>query len=334
MITWRAMFSASAGMCLAVSCGIAAAEAAKCKLAKVAEWPVRIERNMLLVDGAIDGKPVDVMLDTGATRTLIFRTAATRIGLDAAGTRNYRMFGVGGETRIDSAMVDEFRVGDFVRKNWRMFIAGEWNFGADVLLGEDFLQNVDIEFDLAHNAIRLFVPENCGGMALAYWASDGLGEVEMDAVHAGSPQITLTVRINGQSLRAILDSGASLSVLGKSEAARLGVTPETPGVVAAGRSAGLGSKTVASWIGPFASFAIGNETIRNTEIRFADLFKDAKYSVIGSHIPAKVEGLPQMLLGVDFLRSHRVLIAHSQRMIYFTHNGGPVFQQTPAPAAK
>jgi hypothetical protein len=33
-----------------------------------------------------------------------------------------------------------------------------------------------------------------------------------------------------------------------------------------------------------------------------------------------------MLLGADFLRSHRVLVAHSQRKIYFTYTGGPVFQ--------
>jgi hypothetical protein len=33
-----------------------------------------------------------------------------------------------------------------------------------------------------------------------------------------------------------------------------------------------------------------------------------------------------MLLGADFLRSHRVLIAHSQRKMYFTHAGGTVFQ--------
>ena len=32
-----------------------------------------------------------------------------------------------------------------------------------------------------------------------------------------------------------------------------------------------------------------------------------------------------MLLGTDFLRSHRVLVSHSQRKIYFTYAGGPVF---------
>ena len=33
-----------------------------------------------------------------------------------------------------------------------------------------------------------------------------------------------------------------------------------------------------------------------------------------------------MLLGADFLRSHRVLIAHSQQQMYFTYAGGTVFR--------
>ena len=38
-----------------------------------------------------------------------------------------------------------------------------------------------------------------------------------------------------------------------------------------------------------------------------------------------------MLLGYDFLRSHRVLVAHSQHRIYFTYSGGPVFARAPPP---
>ena len=32
-----------------------------------------------------------------------------------------------------------------------------------------------------------------------------------------------------------------------------------------------------------------------------------------------------MILGVDFLRAHRVYVAHSQRKVHFTYVGGPVF---------
>ena len=63
---------------------------------------------------------------------------------------------------------------------------------------------------------------------------------------------------------------------------------------------------------------------------FSDMFKDAKYrSFPGSRISAKVEVAHSMLLGADFLRSHRVLVAHSQRKIYFTYAGGPVFARAP-----
>ena len=38
-----------------------------------------------------------------------------------------------------------------------------------------------------------------------------------------------------------------------------------------------------------------------------------------------------MLLGADFLRAHRVLVSHSQRKMYFTYLGGPVFAPPPRP---
>ena len=86
-----------------------------------------------------------------------------------------------------------------------------------------------------------------------------------------------------------------------------------------------------SWIGTFESFAIGNEVIRSPRIAFADLFRYTTYTETGSRLPKSVENLPAMLLGVDFLRAHRVLIAPSQGKVYFTYEGGPVF---PVNAAK
>jgi hypothetical protein len=41
-------------------------------------------------------------------------------------------------------------------------------------------------------------------------------------------------------------------------------------------------------------------------------------------------GQPDMLLGSDFLRAHRVLVARSQRKMYFTYAGGTVFLGAPS----
>ena len=114
---------------------------------------------------------------------------------------------------------------------WKEITIGFFLAGFIGLLGNDFFHQVDVEFDLAHGAVRLFQPRDCDGVSLAYWATDRIGEVEIDTVAEAHPQIVLTIRINGQPIKALLDSGASTSVLNKSDAARLGVTPDTTGVV-------------------------------------------------------------------------------------------------------
>ena len=323
----RALQVAAVVFALVTGVGLPEAQGAGCKLAMLSEWPLRIENNQLLVEGALNGKPARVMLDTGAPRTQLNSATATRLNAARRDLKRDRMFGAGGESKVEIALLDEFRVVDFKRAPWRMVISGDRNLGADVLLGEDFLSLVDFEFDLEHNAVRLFQPENCDGRKLAYWASDeqSVGDVPIDPIIASHPQIVLDVAINGKKISALLDSGAASSVLDKPAASRLGATPETPGVTVVGQSSGVGGKILPVWSAPFQSFTIGTETAKDVRISFSDLFRDANYSSLGSHIPTKVEGSQQMLLGVDFLRSHRVLVSHSQKRMYFTHNGGPVF---------
>jgi predicted aspartyl protease len=308
----------------------ATAAASNCTLLKIADWPVRLERGQLIVDGAINGQKIGVMLDTGSQRSLVPRSAAQRLGLARQEARGYRMFGVGGETHVETANVDEFSIGSFTRKNWQVLIAGERDFGAAAafVLGEDFFSQADIEFDLRHGAVRVFQPKDCGGVPLAYWATEGASEVTIEPVFDAQPQIILTVQINGQPVRALLDSGAGTSVLNKSDAARLGVTPGSQGVTAHGSSGGLGAKSVDFWIGPFQSVTIGNETIKDTNIGFADLWRGTAPVPIGSRLPETAGWTPAMVLGADFLNAHRVLVAHSQRKVYFTYEGGPVFQLT------
>lgn len=329
MIKLRHLLAPWVVTCLVFAASTAAA-ASKCTLVKVADWPVRLERNHLIVDGAINGQKIGVALDSGAQLSLILRSAAERLGLARQEYRGYRLFGLGGETHVEAALVDEFRVGEMTRKKMRLIVAGERDFGnrIDAIVGEDFFEQVDVEFDLPHNAVRLFQPKDCEGVLLAYWAAQGASEIAMEPFDSDGPRIVVTVQINGQPMRALLDSGSYTSVLDKWAAERLGITPDSPGVLAGGKRGGLGGKSVDEWIAPLQSFSIGGETIRDTTIRFADLSKDATYTPAGSRLLRKIEGTPAMLLGADFLRAHRVLVAHSQRKVYFTYESGPVFQTT------
>ncbi len=322
---------------LALASGIGAATP-KCSLIRIDEWSVRSVTGQPVVDGTANGQPISIMLDTGSMRSMILHSAARRLDLPRRESKSYRMFGVGGESPVEVAQVETFSIGPMVRKGWQLIVAGtqESAPGVDVILGDDFFHNVDVEFDLAHGAVRLFQAKDCDGVSLAYWTTEVAGEVAIEAVHDAEPQIIVPVKINGRPIRALLDSGAALSILTKGGAEAAGLTPDSPGVVPVGKGKGIGTKAVDTWIGQIDTFTIGNENIRDTAILFGDLFRNASYTAAGSRVSQQIMGTEQLLLGVDFLRAHRVLIAHSQRKLYFSYVGGPVFQPRaglPPPAA-
>jgi tetratricopeptide (TPR) repeat protein len=108
----------------------------------------------------------------------------------------------------------------------------------------------------------------------------------------------------------MFDTGASTSLLSKSAAARVGVTASSAGVEAGGIGGGIGSRELETSIASFQEFGIGDETIKNARLKISN------GAILGV----------DMLLGDDFFLSHRVMVARSQRKIYFTYNGGPVFR--------
>lgn len=300
-----------------------AQERSKCRFQKVVEWQVRSIGRHMAVDGAINGRKIGIVLDTGATSSVLFTASAKRLGLDLREALGARSFGIGGETKAYTTVVDEFKLGEATVRALELRVGGERDPGEgfDLLLGEDFLRNFDLEFDLARDVVRVWQPEGCAGVSLAHWTKEVVGEVGIDAVTDMSRQIAFTVKLNGKPVHAILDSGASTSIVSKHDAEAVGAS-DAGHVDAAG---GMGAKTIETRVGRFASFAIGNEEIADVEIRVADLYQGATYQATGSRIARNAFRNQPMLLGADFLRSHRTLVSHSQRKLYFTYVGGPVF---------
>ena len=123
VIRARLLLTASIAVGLTTA-SLTAAGASSCKLLRIAEWPIQLENQTPIVDGAINGRKIGVQLNTGSTNSLILRSAADRLGLTRQVARGYRAFGVGGETYVEYAFVDELKIGETVRKNWRAFVLG------------------------------------------------------------------------------------------------------------------------------------------------------------------------------------------------------------------
>lgn len=293
-----------------------AANASGCKLNRLVEWPVQFRGGLPFIEGAINGQPIRVLLDTGAFASILTKAAAERLGLHSRGTGDF-LYGIGGESRIFVARLDELRVGTMVRKDMRVRVGGERELpGIDFILGDDFFKELEIEFDYANGKVRLFRAEGCKGVALSYWDRNAQ-RVDLE----GDERLFLTMAINGRPARALLDSGASSSQVTLSFAAKVGITPRTPGVAPSGCSAGIGPDLVHTWVARFDTVEIADQVTRDAQLHVAD----------EAHMPAwYLSTRRDVILGADFLRAHRVLVSRGQRKAYFTYLGGKIFRAVPS----
>lgn len=289
----------------------------KCQLLRVGTLGLTMDANMPLLDVGVNGQDGYLIMDTGATFGTITKPAAKRLQLSGHWVPGIYMEGVGGRVSVEEARIDELRLGDWKAHHidYPVFTNHDLSDNEKIfgLMGENFLSKFDLDIDIVHNKVSLFQPQNCDDVALAYW-TDTYNEAEISRFSKENPKIWLKVLLNGEEIRAILDTGASTSVITERAAARAGLTPESPGVTRSGKSAGIGDDQVQDYIGVFDSFRLGDEEIKHVRLRFGELF---------SHGGREV---PEMLLGLDFLRAHRMFVSHSQRKIYFSYVGGPVFQ--------
>jgi tetratricopeptide (TPR) repeat protein/predicted aspartyl protease len=302
---------------------------AECKLGKMAELPVTMNSSKPIVTAKINGEDAHFVADSGAFYSMITEAAAAQYKLKL-GAAPFGLFvtGIGGHFNPTLATVKDFNFAGLPLHNVQFLVGGSSVGTAESvgLLGQNFFRVGDVEYDLGNGTIRLMRAEGCSHALLAYWAtpSQPYSVMEIDAATARSPHTTGTASINGSKIRIMFDTGASTSILSLRAAERAGIKPGSEGVVEAGYYRGIGQNTVKTYIGRFASFKIGDEEIKNARLRFGDINIDTA----------------DMLVGADFFLSHRIYVASSQRKLFFTYNGGPVFNLTasaakapPAPAA-
>lgn len=290
---------------------------AVCKLSKLAELPVTLADQRAVVVAQINGADAPFIVDSGAFWSSISPASAAQYKLRLHNAPpELRVSGIGGSVQISVATVDEFKL---VRVPFRhidfMVGGGEVGSGAVGVIGQNILRMADIEYDLANGVIRLVRTEDCGKSALAYWAgSADFSDLSLEWPTVQAPFTRGDAYLNGARIRVLFDSGASNSMLSLRAAARAGVKTDGPDVMPAGMSRGIGRRVITTYIAPFASFKIGGEEIRRTRLRIGDL--------------GDVDA--DMLIGADFFLSHRIYVSSTQHRLYFTYNGGPVFNLTAA----
>ena len=289
------------------------AELAKCRYALVGRLPIQYHGTgmQLTTEGQINGTPAVMLIDTGAAFTLL-----TRFGTDKRTLRrditSRTVTGVGGFTRLYSVPISNFQIGP-IKSEYRGGLLAIDEMGSrpdyDVIVGSDIFLATDVEIFLAEKQLKFFLPQNCDNTFLGYWNKNAVA-VPLK-FKTDDPRPMIEVQLNGVKMMALIDSGAALSLVNLSAAAKAGITSESAGVQRGPELSGAGHKLVKSYRAIFKTFSVGDEIIQNANLQLfddngADTFVD-------------------VILGDDFLRSHRILFAQSQKMVYLSYVGGAPF---------
>lgn len=284
---------------------------AACSVARMAELPVTMSGTQPLVPAKINGADVMFVADSGAFYSTVSKGAADTLKLQYNVIPWLEVKGVGGETQAYSTTVKTFTLADVPLKNIEFLVsAGGVGHDAAGVLGQNVLRLADVEYDLANGVIRLMKSKDCGHANLAYWSGDKpFSIMDIDSTDTRTPHTIGAAYVNGVRIRVLFDTGASTSILSLRAAARAGVKPGDDGVKATGLTYGFGPHPVKTWIAPVSSFKVGDEEIRSTKLQIGEI--DLENT--------------DMLLGADFFLSHRIYVSNAERKLYFTYNGGPVF---------
>jgi predicted aspartyl protease len=283
---------------------------AACEVQQRALVKLQIVGTTVLVPVVVNGISGTFILDTGAAQTVVTPDAVSHFGLALDEWTATTMRGVGGVERRRNADPSSVELGGVslhrrsVARDATLRVATlpRRVVGAqriDGLLGRDFLSLFDLDLAFPSQTLRLYEVRGCAGRFLP-WTEPYLSvAVENPAESA----LVVPLAIDGVPLQALLDSGASRSLVAARGMARLGLGFDRLQADPSQIVSGVGPHTVTMWQHKFHDVEIGGETIANPVFLVA---------------PIQLQPISDMLLGADWLLGRRVWISYATKQLFAT----------------
>lgn len=266
--------------------------------------------NRILVPLTINGINANVVLDTGAARSLVTPEAVRRLGLASDEWIATTMRGVGGIVEHPNADPHSLALGEVplhrhtVTHDISLLVAdmpGSLPPGLviDGLLGRDLLSSFDLEFDILAHHLTLYDVHECSGQFVPWTGSFATLPAAMPMTKA----MVVPITVNGQTLRALLDTGATSSLILAPGMFRLGLRPEMVGHDPDAVTRGIGPTAPEIHRHSFSSWQVGPELESNPTFWVSQ---------------ARVVPIVDVLLGADWLLAQRrVWISFTTGQVFF-----------------
>ena len=309
------LFALIAAVLLLAPPGAASATPA-CPVERQAELPLTGGGGVMLVAAEINGSPVTMIVDTGAQWTTITPETVTRLNLPRDSWNGGLHQGVATYSSNVNAVARSFKIGGIELDNRSLSVAPLAPGNAVSpqfagLLGADFLFQFDLDIDLPHHTLTLYRNGGCGA-GVPPW---GVPVVAIPLVKSMTNRLNLAATVDGHPFRAILDTGASVSLISRPNALRAGVAAEALEQDPAVASRGLGTAAFATRRHKFAEMQVGPERLKNVNLLVA----------------GTMLGGGDLLLGLDYLGSRRVWLSYKLRRMFIA---APSAEKSKAPTAQ
>jgi predicted aspartyl protease len=285
-----------------------------CGLHLAGEAPLGLSSNIPLVEMAVGDARVALMVDTGSMRTVIRPAAVKRLGLAMVEGGAHQLLGTNGPTVAQVAVLNGALVGGATLEEIKVPVPPDSDvaFLGSVggVLGMDVLGKYEVDLDLPARRMRLYTGSPCDGETLPLGASvqNIRGQwTHQIAYNNLDPRVFVRGTFDGHEVAALLDSGAQRSALYADLAASLGVTATMLAQDSTIQISGAGTTKVRA----------SRHTVR--ELRFGDAVL-ANWEVWV--MPRADTNDAAMVLGADYLATHRIWLAPKRRGVFVTATSG------------
>ncbi|WP_281911124.1 pepsin/retropepsin-like aspartic protease family protein [Massilia varians] len=283
---------------------------AGCEMREQAHIPLSFADDLRPVgEATINGSVVPAMLSTGAGESLVFnKKILERLGievrhttskLDAEDMRNPKTIDL--YVDFSHANIKDFSIGPVKGKGGTYKVENFMDDTYGVRVGAGMLLQNDLEIALDAGYLKSFNPSGCIGAHLAYWDPQAASVLALWHPWQRDARVAFIATIGGQPIHALLSTATPHSYVPKAAAARLGLTPDSPGATREAPLPGhAADKPV--WKVPVPLMSIGSLEVKDLDLRLMDLSHEGE----------------ALVLGADFLHRHRVYVAMEQKRIYFS----------------
>lgn len=295
-------------LCIVILLATLGSAHAACRVTAQTTVPIDLGNGNLLVSVQVNGSPATFILDTGAERTLMGENVVRQLGLDRDSWVASTVLGIGGYENRPNALPRALQLGGLTLRRHTLLedhsvtvgplpiaeIAGRQIAG---LLGRDFLSPFDLDINVPARELTLYDVSGCTTGFLP-WRSTYASVPATTPVGAA---LVIPVFIDGRPLHALIDTGASSSLVAAPGMARLGLTPALLERDPGGNGSGIGPAPVFMRRHRFETLNVGPDTTTSPQLWVSAI-----------HVVPIVD----MLLGADWLRTRRVWLSFTTKQIF------------------